>query len=157
MDTTDAETAAVRLLARRDHSKGELKGKLRERGFEDNAIDEVLAVFEQRGWLDDKAFAERQAMLLAEQEFGPVKIVQKLVLHGVPQTLARSAVDGLDLEQTWSSIAQARIRKKFGRTLDEAHKAKAFRHLVQRGFTPSVARGVVFAKAGVDTCVDDDE
>lgn len=157
MDTTDAEAAAVRLLARRDHSRGELKTKLREREFEDEVIEEVLTVFEQRGWIDDKAFAERQAMLLAEQEFGPVKIVQKLVLHGVPQSLARQSVDGLDLEQTWTSIATARIRKKFGRSLSESDRAKAFRHLVQRGFTPTVARAVVFAKSGADTHVDDDE
>jgi len=136
------EASAVRILAARDHSRGELRKKLAERGFDPKIVEQVLDNLEERGWLNDLEFASRQAEILANQEWGPSKIVQKLVDHGVEVPLARRVVD--DLDTHWFEQAQSRIRRRFGELDTQKDKARAFRHLCSRGFSQNIARKIVF-------------
>lgn len=143
-DIDKVEASAVRILAARDHSRGELRKKLSERGFEQASITQVLDKLEERGWLNDVEFASRQAEILAGQEWGPSKIVQKLMDHGVEFPLARRVVD--ELEIPWIEQARARVERRFGALDSQSEKARAFRHLCGRGFTQAMARKVVFSE-----------
>ncbi|TNE98663.1 MAG: regulatory protein RecX, partial [Gammaproteobacteria bacterium] len=53
-----ARSTALRLLARREHSRLELSLKLRQRKLPSSVIDAVLDDFEHEGWLDDQRFAD---------------------------------------------------------------------------------------------------
>jgi len=56
-----ALTSALRRLARRDHSVGELSSALLRRGFPPEEVERVIESLCSRGLLDDRAFAERFA------------------------------------------------------------------------------------------------
>ena len=53
-----ARATALRLLARREHSRYELSLKLRQRKVSGDIIDAVLDDYEKEGWLDDDRFAD---------------------------------------------------------------------------------------------------
>ncbi len=53
-----ARSVALRLLARREHSRYELALKLRQRRIPPDVFDPVLDEYECEGWLDDDRFAE---------------------------------------------------------------------------------------------------
>lgn len=134
----DVDGAAAAILARRDHSRGELRAKLLQRGFEAGLVDEVLADYEARGWLNDESFARQQAEILARKAWGPLQIQAKLGQHGVKRDLASRVADELDVD--WEELARRRVATKFR----AGDAAKAYRHLVQRGFPGGLARKVAF-------------
>lgn len=136
------EARASLLLSQRDHSSNELRDKLLRKGFEREHVDDVIGAFVQRGWIDDFAFATRQAEILADQQWGPLQIKKKLMKHGVDASMADDAVDGLDVD--WLANARARVERKYGDLDEDGDVERAFRHLSYRGFLAATARRVVF-------------
>ncbi len=140
-DRPEVEACVSRLLSRRDHSTGELRTKLDRRGFDASAIEEVIADYVDRGWVNDVAFARHQAQILADRGWGPTQIRAKLVRHGVSHELAKSTLASLDVD--WVVAARARLAQKFGE-LGRDDGERAFRHLCYRGFSNDVARRAIF-------------
>ena len=137
----DVHIAAQRILAARDHSVAELRKKLKKREFPTDLIEAVLNDFVERRWLDDVRFAELQSDSLVRQLWGPQKIVQKLVKHGVAHSLARETVDALEVD--WTERATARLEKKFPNRTDDDKRA-IYRHLESRGFYGETIRAILF-------------
>ena len=137
----DAEACVMRLLARRDHSTGELRAKLKQRDFDKALIEEVIADLVEHGWVNDKAFATHQAELLVARGWGPIQIRKKLTNHGVDHDLAANVIDDLDVD--WVEAARDRVQRKFGE-LERGQQEKAFRHLTYRGFPADSARRAIF-------------
>ena len=63
-----AKQAVFRLLALRDRSEGELRQKLRGKGYDDSRIDTLLAEFKTLGYINDAAYTGRQAHYLAREK-----------------------------------------------------------------------------------------
>lgn len=127
---------AVKLLARREHSRGELVQKLVKRGHADAEIAAVLDECEREGWLDDNRFAEIYVRQRKEARYGPVRILAELQQRGIdsePEILAATA------ESEWRLSATRLRRKKFGlgRNLDWNERGRQGRFLAQRGFSMS--------------------
>jgi regulatory protein len=75
---------AFRLLARRAHSRRELRDKLRQRNYEAIMIDQLLDDFSDRNYIDDAQFAK----IFMEEELklrysGPALIRSKLLQKGI--------------------------------------------------------------------------
>ncbi len=135
----NAKESALRLLAKRDHSREEVRRKLRAKGFAAEEIEEALQKLETRGILDDGRYAQRLAFYLAQEKlFGPQRISQKLFQKGIPadriQEAMAKAEEGL--------AANARLRvvlgvKLKGRSLEQLfpnERRKLANYLRQRGF-----------------------
>lgn len=135
----DVDAAAAMFLARRDYSRKELRGKLLKKELPSDLVDEVLDEYASRGWLDDARFAELQSQILARKEWGPAQIQAKLVHHGVERSVARTAVEALEV--VWEEVARERVSGRFLK----GEAAKAYRHLVQRGFSAGISRKVAFS------------
>ncbi|MEJ2101027.1 MAG: regulatory protein RecX [Desulfobacterales bacterium] len=61
---------AVRILTNRDHSKYELKQKLRQRGFARKVIDTVIAECERLDYINDPRTAQLYILQLKRKCFG---------------------------------------------------------------------------------------
>ncbi|TDT38644.1 regulatory protein [Halospina denitrificans] len=152
MDTgdNDLENRALRLLARREHSRLELWHKLYRRAEDDAQLARVLEQLEAAGWLDDGRFAEVYARQRREAGYGPVRIRAELEQRGVTEVPeALSSVS----EEEWQ---QAATRQRFRRFGDDAsalswkEMGRQGRFLAQRGFS----RGQIEAAlaASFDDC-----
>ncbi|WP_297797107.1 regulatory protein RecX [uncultured Marinobacter sp.] len=132
-----ARSAALRLLARREHSRQELSLKLRQRKIENGLIEQVLDDYEAEGWLDDDRFADVYARQRMDLGYGPLRILAELQQRGVHRTPA--CVDEKD-DSDWSEIAIRMRLKRFGGldiSEDWEEKARQARFLTRRGFAAS--------------------
>jgi len=134
----DLRERALRLLARREHSRAELARKLGQAGFVDGNVQSVLDEFETRGWLSDRRFAESY-VADHRARAGSIKLAYDLRLRGVSDSIIK-AVIGEDRD---SELDRAREvwQKKFGAApADTAEKARQIRFLQSRGFTSEAIR-----------------
>ena len=143
-ETTDpVHESAVRLLARRDHSRLELANKLTQRGFDEAEVEAEIERLITSGLLDDGRFAE----LFVEQRMrrgdGPVKIRAALGERGVTSGLIDSALE--PLAEEWPECARAVLHKRFGDSHagDRREQARRVRFLQGRGFPAGLAMRAV--------------
>jgi len=123
---------AMRLLARREHSRDELRRKLARIASEGEDVDGVVETLAQKGCLSDARYAE-QAVRAKARRFGPLKVAHELRAKGVAdETIAAAfqaaGVDGCaDIQRVWKS--------RFS-TLPEndRERARQVRFLQGRGF-----------------------
>ena len=123
---------AMRFLARREHSRAELKRKLTPKVVEGEDVDAVLDDLARRGWLSDERFAE-QTVRAKARRFGPRKVADYLRRCGVGDEaigagIRNAGVDGVsNLESIW----QSRFRAA---PASEREKMRQVRFLQGRGF-----------------------
>ena len=79
--------SAFRILTRRDHTRKELRVKLRQKGFDRAAIERALARCRELGYLDDAKTATIIAGHLAESGYGPLRVRQTLGQKGLDDAL----------------------------------------------------------------------
>jgi regulatory protein len=140
-DPGDLRERALRLLARREHSRAELLRKLESAGFGRDDITPLLDAFEAKNWLSDRRFAESY-VADHRARAGSIKLAYDLRQRGVSDSIIESVLgDNRD-----SELERAREvwRKKFGTApADAAEKAKQMRFLQSRGFTSEVIRRAI--------------
>lgn len=135
---------AVKALAARAHSTGDLRTKLRRRALLTADIEATLERLREIGYLNDVQFAESYAASRANNDgFGRARILMDLRTHNITGSLADQAVEtALDGKEETEQI-QAYIERRMpsiaaGQQLDDDKKlAAAFRRLRRAGFATS--------------------
>ncbi len=133
------QTAALRLLARREYSSQELTRKLAARSYPIAVIKSVLAELTQSDWLDNTRFVTQRIQQRMGQHWGPLRIRQELLTLGIEKTMIDAALPNTD-DPCWIDIIQQLYRKRYGMNppSDARQWAKCMRFFMQRGFTASV-------------------
>ena len=135
-----ARNSAMRLLARREHSRAELRGKLVGRGFENDSVEELLQGLEDQDLLSDERFAMSLIASRAETGYGPKRIDLELRNRGVSEELAREALAKAEVD--WGQQVTDQAVRKFG--IDPAQTfpewARRARYLERRGFGQDAIR-----------------
>jgi regulatory protein len=139
-----AKQRAFRLLAMRARSEKELRGKLREKGFDESVVEEVAERLGELNYLDDESFARQWARNLALNKlFGNRKIEAGLMEKGIPQPLIRQVLTEVRQELPEQEAIILLIRKKVDTSngkLDDREKRRLAQRLMGKGFPP----GLVF-------------
>lgn len=140
---TAVRAAALRLLARREHSIQELTEKLRARGFETEPVAEVVAALAARNLVSDARFLQEFVASRSRRGAGPAKIREELRSRGVDPASMEAELAGRSGE--WLAKAENARRKRFGAELprDYQERARQARFLQQRGFTADQIRQVM--------------
>ena len=132
---------ALRLLARREHSRFELARKLGQAGFADHDIATLLDAFEARNWLSDRRFAESW-VADHRARAGSIKLAYDLRQRGVGDAIIEAVLS----ENRDSEFERAREiwQKKFGAMpADAPEKARQVRFLQSRGFAAELIRRII--------------
>lgn len=129
---------AMDLLARREHSRHELDGKLRSRfvDADDVMIGEVLDQLEDDDLLSDLRFAESYVRMRRDRGYGPLYILSQFGKRGVDPVAMKAALDRDD--EHWVTVAEEALRRKTGpepRLDSPREKLRLQRFLASRGFT----------------------
>jgi regulatory protein len=139
---------AVAQLARREHSRAELRNKLR-RQLKDQTdaaeaaarIEKILDELQAKGLLSDARFAAVLTRTRAER-FGAARIRYEMREHDLPDAVVRPAME--QLKATEEARARDLWKRRFGRPpADAAERARQMRFLAQRGFSTAVVLRVV--------------
>ena len=122
------------LLSRREHSKKEIKEKLRLRFNDREIIDNVLSKLLENNLVNDKRFAEAYVVSRKRKGFGPKKIIFELISKGVEELMASEVIGS---EGEWTETARLAYKKKFKNNgnykNEDKLKQKSF--LQKRGFS----------------------
>jgi len=128
-------------LARRAHSESELASKMRRAGYSSDEITATLAKLRDWRYVDDRSYALAFARSATERKrLGPGRIISALRDRGVSNAFVEEAVAQVfpEGERRVLEEALARFRRKDGhRGTIEQQKARTYRHLLGRGFSPA--------------------
>ena len=148
---------ALRLLSLREYSRKTLAAKLLESEArwaklnpEDSTQDPqaialniqiVLDDFESRGWLSDERFAEALARRRSER-YGIRKIADELDRAGVDSKQSAGILSAL--KETEFQRAHDLWARKYGqKAQDQKERARHYRFLISKGFSPEVVSKVI--------------
>jgi len=123
---------AVRLLARRDYSRAELRQRLIARGALPTETDAVLDELERAGYLSDARYAQA---VVAQKigRFSRRAIAESLHMQHVPHATISEALESHALDD--QAALAALWRRRFGvLPANDREKARQIRFLQSRGF-----------------------
>ncbi len=121
-DPAAVRAKALELLARREHSRLELRQKLLQRGYPSALIEPALEQLIEERLLDEGRYAEIYACGRADKGYGPLRIARELRERGVLEDQVAATL--ATLENDWPAKLRELHRKRF--------KSRVLR---QHGFT----------------------
>jgi len=133
---------ALRLLARREHTRAELARKLSVHSEDPGEVERVLDDLERRGWVSERRVVEQRVHTLRKR-YGARRIERDLRQKGVSDDAVAAAL----AELKGGELAAAREvwRRKFGgrQAGRPADRARQVRFLQGRGFDLEVVLKVI--------------
>jgi regulatory protein len=128
----NAEDSALKALSRRDHSREEMRGKLLNRGFSQEAIDGALDRLAERGLIHDSRYANRLASSWAKEKlWGPLRIQQTLSAKGFSEEVIREATEKAEEALPTQVRLQRLLRQRPTKQRPERFSLKERKKLVQ--------------------------
>lgn len=132
----------MKLLGRRDHARKELFTKAIRKEYPKEVINSVLDELEEKGYLNQAAFAEKFASDKSRlNKWGPAKIKAHLYKKGISKSVAERSIDKAfeetDLEETFLNLVLKRKRRFLREEDPYKRKKKVFDHLARKGYRPS--------------------
>ena len=144
---------AMRLLALRDHGRKELENKLVSKGHKRVYASQTCDTLEEKGYIDDRAFAFALADRLSESKgFSERRIKSELFQKGISREIVDEVCQNIDNEPILRIIEL--LNTKFsGRLSTEKGVKKTFAALQRMGYGYSDIRS---AMAQVDISAPED-
>ncbi len=141
-----AKEAALRILARGPRTEREVEGRLRERGYHEEAVERAIERLRRVSLLDDRAFVRsflRTELFKAPQ--GKRLLVLKLKRRGIPEALIKEMDTLLDedpdladrslaSEEGRAALGFAQLRRRYAQLGPEAYRRRMQQALARRGF-----------------------
>jgi regulatory protein len=140
LSDSDALAAALRLLARRGRSENELAGRLRQKGFSEEAITSVMTRCRQLGYMDDARFArERARELMRGGRAVGRRVLDDLKQRGVAEAIALAAVEEAAQEFGEDALLADLQRRRFPDfawpAADDRQRQRVVNFFLRRGFS----------------------
>jgi regulatory protein len=147
-DAKAVEAAAVRLLARREHSIDELRRKLLSKGYPPDTIEPVIQKLAGKRLVSDERFTSSFVHHHAKRGQGPVRIRAELRQQGIADSQVEAALGSAGID--WVQLAREVRRRKFGATAPRSlgERAKQARFLQYRGFDAEQLRAAFREESG---------
>lgn len=127
--------AAIRLLARREHSQLELIRKLHHKGFDSALCRRAVCQLQEQGYQSDLRFAQMFIRSKAAKFYGPGRVLEELKPHQIANQDSQSAMRELEID--WFELCKQAWQRKFrGQSAEDWQaRQKQKRYLWQRGFS----------------------
>ncbi len=148
----DAEHAydyALFLLNIRLRTEGELRKKMRERGYVQEVIDSVASRLKDDRLIDDERYAEIYLdNMKSYKQYGFYQMKKKLMEKLLPIDLIENKLEEFVSESDEKKIAKKYLAKEYGEMeniagLEYAEKQKIMRRMLARGFRMNVVTKLV--------------
>lgn len=135
MDLERARRYALWWVARMHLHSERLHKKLLERGADRQVADELIAQFQQQGWLDDQRWLHRW-LEEKQKKYAPRKVLALLQSQGYSAATLEAARSVLDTRDGTQNLREF-FRKRYGRVdrSNRKEKERVIRALVRRGFS----------------------
>lgn len=135
INPADIRLAAMNLLARREHSRKELRNKLKRRFPDELLVDDVLQHLADEKLQSDGRFAESFVRQRISTGKGPLRLRHEMGERGLTDTDIEVALASVKVD--WYALAEDVLHKKFPniKSQDIKEKARCSRFMQYRGFS----------------------
>jgi len=143
---------ALRWLTARELSEAQVRSRLAEKGYTDNAIKPALERLLKDHTIDDRRAATAVARTEARvRRHGPHRVMGKLIAMRIDRDLAKEVVRDLFGEEDEGALIEKtleiRLRGNPGRLTDARERRKILAYLVRQGFSASAASAAIRNKS----------
>lgn len=137
-----AKSKALYLLSRRDHSRKELKDKIK-RDYDDKSAELAVQRMEELGFINDEAFAEKYAHdLLFIKKYSVRRTKYELIQKGIDKELSEEIIEKLNPDER--ELITSLVNKKYLKKLnDEKGRRQTFSALQRLGYSFEDIRAVI--------------
>ena len=142
-NVVELRARALRLLARREHTRQELEGKLSPHAGSSEDLENLISGLKQKNQLSEERFAEERARRLS-RKYGAGRIRQDLKAKGVSEELISRFSSSENEMQKAKEILERKYRTPAA-TREE--KAKRMRFLQSRGFSSEIIFKLLSARS----------
>jgi regulatory protein len=143
--------SALNFLSRRQHSKNEIRTKLKQKKFEHRFIEEALNDLEQGKYVNDSSFARIFTdEKVKAKNWGKNKIKSELIKRGVSSSVISDVIEekfSVDSEiDAGLELGRKKLKKLINRKYDQKKiQTSIFSFLVSRGYDYELCKQI-FAK-----------
>ncbi len=138
----NAMNIVVRLLSRRNHTKHEIRQKLKQRGIAADVISYVISECERLSYVNDEQTGRFYIRELRSKGYGIRRIRMSMRQKGLENELVDKLLSEIHSETDEMESARRVMKKKrarFDREKDERkRREKIYRFLASRGFSSAV-------------------
>lgn len=135
------KTRALRLLARREHARAELRGRLQRWAGPGDDVEALLDALEAAGLLSDVRAAESAARRHSGRK-GAAALARDLQRRGIEADVAEGVL--IEARQLEPGAARTALRRRFPEPpVDAAGRARQWRFLQARGFGADAIRAAL--------------
>jgi len=144
LDEAALHEYALKSLGRKMRTEAELRRLMQAKVEPDEAgaakVSAVLRRLKEYGYLNDAGFAETYTRLRQENEkFGARRVRQDLAQKGVPQAIAKEAIEARYDAVNEETLAREHLeRKRIRKPENDKETARVMRRLVAAGFSTGV-------------------
>ena len=132
-NVVELRARALRLLARREHTRQELESKLSPHAGSSEDLKGLLTGLKQKNQLSEERYAEERARRLS-RKYGAARIRQDLKAKGVSEEMIERVSPADELERA-RAILERKYRAPAG---SREERAKRMRFLQSRGFSSEI-------------------
>ena len=144
-------TAGAEMLSVKSVSTAELSAKLQKKGYTKEESDAAASELASRGYIDDSAYASRQAVLAARSGKSQNLIKRELAGKGLSQSDIEQALENLSEESDESEFDRAfalaqktlPLPEDDGEKPDDKQLAKVARRLSSKGYAPGIIYSIL--------------
>jgi len=145
----------LRLLSRRIYSRYEILKKLKNKGYPENIVSNLVLWLENKNYINDELFAEMWAQFrLQNKPIGSYKLNQELRLKGINQDIIKKIIDKTYNEIDELTVARNIIRDKIVSAKIKNIRIdpkKIYNFLLRRGFSIEISRNIYHELYNKDT------
>jgi regulatory protein len=141
---------ALRALAARAHTVGELREKLQRRAVSQAEAEKALRRLRQLGYLNDRQLAESYAQARLENEgLGKIRVLHELCRRRLAPELAEQVVEQVYAGAEETRLIEEFLRRKYRKVClqdllaDPKGLASTYRRLRSAGFTAAAVMAVL--------------
>ena len=131
--------AAAGMLNTRSYSAAELTKKLKDRGYDDETIEEAIAKLLEYGYINDSEYARSWARRMHASGKAPRRIEYELEKKGVPKEIAKEAAAEYKEDSKESAL---KIAEKY-KIETEKDLNRLGRKLASLGYEPSLIYDII--------------
>lgn len=131
---------ALRYIGIRPRTKHQVEKYIISKGYSQERAREACEYCEQKGYLDDSAFARQWVMeRLHNKPRGAYAIRYELQQKGVAKEIVQKALQGINQEDEWLGALQLATKKLRGKELplDAKEEQRVLSYLMRKGFRQS--------------------
>ena len=139
IDIDKCKNYAIDLVSKKMYTEKEIRIKMKHKEFSQTAIDSVVDILKEYGYINDEAYATVYCEHYM-QKYGVKKLEFELKNKGVDSDIIENALLGVKNDDTLEEM----IRKKVGtKELDFKEYSKTVRYFLSKGFEYDVIQEIL--------------